>query len=156
MKAFGLCLPYCGRTKILCFLSSQNQFYQSYWVENYSARLFSHTSWEKDLPKLITTSSYKLECFHRFMKISSFFENYTSGSYQDWKRRIVLKISHAVPRVARRTAISPKLVSDYWMIFRYGTGFPYHRVSIDTIFQRFTLLHGAELSSSLCQQRCTK
>ena len=42
---------------------SQNQFYQTYWVENCTARFFSYKSWKEDLPRLINTSSYKLECF---------------------------------------------------------------------------------------------
>ena len=78
MKAFGLCLPYSGSTKVLCFRFSdgfsgfwpkrvsehtQTQFCQAYWVEKQKPRLFSHTIWKKDLPKLKTTSSYKLEPF---------------------------------------------------------------------------------------------
>ena len=59
MKAFGLCLPYSGSTEVLCFRffygfpeiwpkcvsgHSQNQFYQAYWVENCTARLFNYTN----------------------------------------------------------------------------------------------------------------
>ena len=78
MKAFGLWLPYSGSTGNLCFQfsdcfsgfwpkcvseHSQTQFKQAYWVENCTARLISHTSWTNDLPKLINTSSNKLETF---------------------------------------------------------------------------------------------
>ena len=122
MKAFSLCLPNSGSTKVLCVRfsdgfsgfwpkcvsgHSQLQFYHAYWVENHSARLFSHTSWKNDLPKPKTTSSHKLECF------LTIFEIYSSSSYQDWKRKIGLKISHAAPRIARCTAISTNWGSDY-------------------------------------------
>ena len=78
MKAFGLWLPYSGSTKVECFRfadgfsgfwpkrvseHSQTQFYQAYCVEKCSASLLSHARWKKDLPKLTTTSSYKLESF---------------------------------------------------------------------------------------------
>ena len=150
MRAFGLCLLYSGSTELLCFRfsdsfsgfrpksvseHSQKEFYQSYWVENCTARLFSRTSWKNDLLKLMNTSSNKLEIFNQFFEIFKIFENYSSGSYKIWKRRIGLKTNHAVPRIARCTAISTNGVSDYWIIFRHSRGFPYRRLSTDTIFQ---------------------
>ena len=57
MKAFGLCLPYRGSTKLLCFRfsdgfsgfwpkrdseHSQTQFYQVYWVKTASVFVQSH------------------------------------------------------------------------------------------------------------------
>ena len=45
------------------------------------------------------------------------------------------KCSHAVPRITRCTAISTDGVSGYWISFRHSTGFPYRRVSTDSIFQ---------------------
>ena len=78
LKAFGICLPYRGSTKLLCFHfsdgfsgfwpkrvseHSQTQFYQAYWMGKCTARLLSHTTWQNDLRKLINTSRYKLETF---------------------------------------------------------------------------------------------
>ena len=78
MKAFGLCLPHRGSTKLLCFRfsdgflgfwpkrvseHSQTQFYQAYWVGKCTARLLSHTNCKNDPRKLINTSRYKLESF---------------------------------------------------------------------------------------------
>ena len=88
MKAFGLCLPYIGSTKVLCFRfsdgfsgfwpkrvseHSQTQFYQAYWVGKGTARLLSHASWENDLPKVITTSSYKLKPFSPIFEVFTIF-----------------------------------------------------------------------------------
>ena len=74
----GFWSPYSGSTELLCFRffdgfsefwpkcvsgHSQNQFYQAYWVEKCTARLFSYKNWKNDLPRLIITFSYKLDSF---------------------------------------------------------------------------------------------
>ena len=88
MKAFDLCFSYSGSTKVLCVRfsdgfsgfwpkrvseHSQTQFYQACWVEKCTARLLSHASWKNDLPKLISTSSYKLEPFSPIFEVFKIF-----------------------------------------------------------------------------------
>ena len=62
----------------------------------------------------------------------------------------VLKHSHTISCITKYSAISTNWRSDYSMSFRYGTGVPYHRVSVNTIFhvQSKTRDHSAELASS--------
>ena len=134
---------------------SQTEFYQSYMVENHSVHFVSHTSWKNGLSKMITTSSYILECFSPIFGL--LFENYSSGSYKDWKRMIGLNIGHTIPRKDRYTEISTNWGSDNWIGFRHGPGVRYHCVSTDTIFhlQPISLVHSAEVASSLFQQRGT-
>ena len=135
---------------------SQYQFYQTYWVENCTARFFGYKSWEEDLPRLIITSSYKLECFLTIFENFKIFRKLLKWLVPDWKRKIGLKIGHAPPRIARYTVTSSNWSSDCWMSCRWCTDLPYHRISIDSVFyvQPKTFFHSAELSSSLFWQRC--
>ena len=150
MKAFGLCLPYRGSIRLLCFRfsdgfsgfwpkrvseHSQTQFYQVYRVKNCATCLLSHTSWKNDLTKLIITSRYKLESFTSFLKFSNFLKITQVARTKSGNVGSGSKLSHAVPRITRCTAISTDGVSDYWISFRHSTGFPYRRVSTDTTFQ---------------------
>ena len=89
--------------------------------------------------------------FNDFLLFQLFFENYSSGLFECWKRDIGLKIDHAITRTVSYTTKTINENSDHWARFRSGRDVPYHRVSIDTIFhmQSKTLVHCAELSSSL-------
>ena len=137
---------------------SQIQFYQSYWVQNNTARFVSHTSQKNNLPQLIIASSSKLEPFSTIFGFFNCFRKSLKLLLQCWKRGIGLKIGHAITRIASYTTVTTNENSDHWARFRSDTDVPYHRVSIDTIFhmQSKTLVHSAEFSSSLFQQRCTK
>ena len=72
------------------------------------------------------------------MKLLKHFENYSKGSYQDWKRKIGLKISHAAPPRARYTVTSTNWGSDYSRSCRCCTGFPYQRILWGYDFSRAT------------------
>ena len=121
---------------------SQTQFYQVYWVKNCTTCLLCQTNWKNDLPKLINTSSHKMESFKslwsQFLKVSNIFVNYSSGSHKDWKHKTGLKISHAIARSARYTVISTNWVSGHWICFRYSTSVPYCRVLRGHDFSRAT------------------
>ena len=137
---------------------SQPQFYRSYWVETCTENFVSTTSWKIILPQLVIASSFKLEPFSPIFRFFYFFKNYSIGLYKCWNCGIGLKIGHAITRITRYTTVTINENSDHWARIKYGTDFSYHRVSIDTIFhvQSKTLVHRAQRSSSLFQQRCTK
>ena len=104
-------------------------------------------------------SSFKLEPFSTIFGFFNFFRKLlewlvqvleTWCQAQNWSR------DHTYSQADTTETINEN--SDHWARFTSGTDVPYHRVSIDTIFhmQSKTLVHSAELSSSLFQQRCTK